>query len=62
MTSRVFVKPVDEKKILMPENGAPLPRLGAYVDLNFFWRRRIEDNDVTLIDQIIDGENYECFV
>lgn len=45
----MFVKPQDGLSVRDPVKGAPLPKNGAEVPDNTFWRRRISDGDVTLV-------------
>ena len=44
----MFVKPKDGLSVRCPVKGIPLPKEGAEVPDNIFWRRRLSDGDVIL--------------
>ncbi|EOM8258857.1 DUF2635 domain-containing protein [Escherichia coli] len=44
----MFVKPNNGLSVRCPVKGISLPKEGAEVPDNTFWRRRLSDGDVTL--------------
>ena len=44
----MFVKPNNGLSVRCPVKGIPLPKEGAEVPDNIFWRRRLRDGDVIL--------------
>jgi hypothetical protein len=42
----MFVKPNNGLSVRCPVKGIPLPKEGAEVPDNTFWRRRLKDGDV----------------
>lgn len=43
----IYLKPENGLKVRNPQNfDKPLPAEGAWVTLNTFWRRRLNDGDV----------------
>ena len=42
----MFVKPNNGLSVRCPVKGSPLPKDGAEVPDNTFWRRRLRDGDV----------------
>ncbi len=42
----MFVKPNNGLSVRCPVKGIPLPKEGAEVPDNIFWRRRLSDGDV----------------
>ena len=44
----MFVKPNNGLSVRCPVKGIPLPKEGAEVPDNIFWRRRLSDGDVIL--------------
>lgn len=47
----MFVKPVQGKTVLNPENNLPLSQEGSEVEDNQYWQRRLADGDVEEISQ-----------
>ena len=47
----MFVKPNNGLSVRCPVKGIPLPKEGAEVPDNIFWRRRLSDGDVTVAKQ-----------
>jgi hypothetical protein len=47
----MFVKPKDGLSVRCPVRGEPLPKDGAEVPDNTFWRRRLKDGDVSLVPE-----------
>ena len=47
----MFVKPKDGLSVRCPVRGEPLPKSGADVPDNMFWRRRLKDGDVSLVPE-----------
>ena len=45
----MFVKPKDGLSVRCPVRGEALPKEGADVPDNTFWRRRLKDGDVSLV-------------
>ncbi|WP_411197245.1 DUF2635 domain-containing protein [Klebsiella variicola] len=45
----MFVKPKDGLSVRCPVRGEALPKEGAEVPDNTFWRRRLKDGDVSLV-------------
>lgn len=45
----MFVKPKDGLSVRCPVRGEALPKDGAEVPDNTFWRRRLKDGDVSLV-------------
>ena len=45
MTTQIRIKPGPERRVLMPD-GVALPADGATVELDTYWRRRLDDSDV----------------
>lgn len=54
--ARVFVKPAEGKLCRRPpeEGCLMLPAEGAEVRLTMYWRRRLQDGDVMLVDTAPD--------
>lgn len=46
----MFVKPKDGLSVRCPVRGEALPPSGAEVPDNTFWKRRLRDGDVTLVE------------
>ena len=46
----MFVKPKNGLSVRCPVKGLPLPAAGAEVPDNIFWRRRITDGDVEVVE------------
>jgi hypothetical protein len=46
----MFVKPKDGLSVRCPR-GEPLPKDGAEVPDNTFWRRRLKDGDVKVLEK-----------
>ncbi|ELN0130425.1 DUF2635 domain-containing protein [Raoultella planticola] len=47
----MFVKPKDGISVRCPVRGEALPAEGAEVPDNTFWRRRLKDGDVSLVEK-----------
>ncbi|EKP1130406.1 TPA: DUF2635 domain-containing protein [Klebsiella michiganensis] len=47
----MFVKPKDGLSVRCPVRGEALPKEGAEVPDNTFWRRRMKDGDVNLVQK-----------
>ncbi|ALU54434.1 MULTISPECIES: DUF2635 domain-containing protein [Klebsiella/Raoultella group] len=47
----MFVKPKDGLSVRCPVRGEALPKEGAEVPDNTFWRRRLKDGDVNLVQK-----------
>ena len=47
----MFVKPKDGISVRCPVRGEPLPKDGAEVPDNTFWRRRLKDGDVSQVPE-----------
>ncbi|BBV77023.1 hypothetical protein STW0522RAO56_30770 [Raoultella planticola] len=47
----MFVKPKDGLSVRCPVRGEALPKEGAEVPDNTFWRRRLKDGDVSLVQK-----------
>ncbi|HCM7542617.1 MULTISPECIES: DUF2635 domain-containing protein [Klebsiella pneumoniae complex] len=47
----MFVKPKDGLSVRCPVRGEALPKEGAYVPDNTFWRRRLKDGDVIPVQE-----------
>lgn len=47
----MFVKPKDGLSVCCPVRGEALPKEGAEVPDNTFWRRRMKDGDVNLVQK-----------
>lgn len=47
----MFVKPNNGLSVRDPVKGTLLPEEGAEVPDNVFWRRRLRDEDVVLVEQ-----------
>ncbi|AWQ53423.1 hypothetical protein BH367_15675 [Klebsiella pneumoniae] len=47
----MFVKPKDGISVRCPVRGEPLPKDGAEVPDNTFWRRRMKDGDVSQVPE-----------
>lgn len=46
----MLVKPKDGLSVRCPVRGEALPHSGAEVPDNTFWKRRLRDGDVTLVE------------
>ncbi|HBN7019221.1 TPA: DUF2635 domain-containing protein [Escherichia coli] len=46
----MFVKPKDGLSVRCPVRGEALPKNGAEVPDNAFWRRRLRDGDVARVE------------
>lgn len=42
----MFLKPKNGKKIPDPQRGDMLPETGRNIDINQYWQRRLNDDDV----------------
>jgi hypothetical protein len=47
---KTLIKPKEGMKILNPATGRVLSAEGELVDLSTFWRRRIKDGDVVIVE------------
>lgn len=47
----MFVKPKDGLSVRCPVRGEALPKSGANVPDNMFWRRRLKDGDVSQVPE-----------
>lgn len=47
----MFVKPKNGLSVRCPVRGEALPEVGAEVPDNTFWRRRLKDGDVSLVQE-----------
>jgi len=48
--TRIFVKPVEGRRVKDPRTRELLRDLGAWVPKDSYWTRRIKDGDVTVTD------------
>lgn len=46
-----YVKPVDDRVVPDPYRNDALPKEGRKVELDQYWHRRLQDGDITIIDE-----------
>lgn len=54
--SKVLLKPKDGVKIMNMTTNTVIPATGAYVDLNPYYKRRIQDGDAVVVDPDVSTE------
>ena len=48
---KVFIRPVKGTLIRDPKTKSIIPKTGMFVELSSYWRRRIEDKSVVVLEQ-----------
>lgn len=48
MSNRVFVRPAEGVVLRNPLTGERIPEEGSHVQLNSFWRRRIQEGSLVI--------------
>jgi Protein of unknown function (DUF2635) len=51
MSQTIHIKPAKNQIVRVPETREPLPAYGAAVIDSSYWRRRLSDGDVELMDE-----------